>query len=175
MSYENAPATKLVAKNCAICGRPLVDALSVECGIGPICREESGYDVEAEPEARATANAIVHRIATGMPLDELIPAIETLSAFGFKKLADTVAARKATIVVEDWGDGTLAVFTPYHSEFVNALKTATPWRKWDGAQKCWLVPAGRSTSAKLWAAMKWCFPGALAIGPKGLKLTPVTP
>ena len=35
--YTNAPATKLLATNCLACGRPLVDALSVERGVGPEC------------------------------------------------------------------------------------------------------------------------------------------
>ena len=38
MSYENAPATKMLATNCCCCGRPLVDSMSVELGIGPECR-----------------------------------------------------------------------------------------------------------------------------------------
>lgn len=34
-TYENAPATKMLATNCVVCGRALVDAVSVEMGIGP--------------------------------------------------------------------------------------------------------------------------------------------
>jgi hypothetical protein len=173
MSYENAPATKLLATHCCICGRPLVEALSIETGIGPICREESGYDVDAAPEARATVNAIVYRIAAGIPLDELIPAIETIRAFGFAKLADTLLKRKATVTIEDRGDGTLAVHTPYHSDFVSRLKTVTPWRKWSPEIKAWVISrGGEDTARKLWTAIKWCFPGALVIGPKGAKVTP---
>ena len=37
-SYENAPATIMLATHCCCCGRPLVDAISVELGIGPECR-----------------------------------------------------------------------------------------------------------------------------------------
>lgn len=44
MSYENAPATKFIAVNCCVCGRPLVDAISVEEGIGPICRDKFGLN-----------------------------------------------------------------------------------------------------------------------------------
>jgi hypothetical protein len=43
-SYVNAPATKMLASHCAVCGRPLCDATSVELGIGPICRGKHGYD-----------------------------------------------------------------------------------------------------------------------------------
>lgn len=43
MSYETAPSTVLLASCCAICGRALRDAVSVEAGIGPDCREKYGY------------------------------------------------------------------------------------------------------------------------------------
>jgi uncharacterized protein DUF6011 len=49
MSYENAPGTKLLATLCACCARPLLDAASVEAGMGPHCRAKHGYkkaDVE---------------------------------------------------------------------------------------------------------------------------------
>ena len=48
MSYENAPATRMLATHCAACGRPLVDATSVETGMGPVCRERYGYDARSE-------------------------------------------------------------------------------------------------------------------------------
>ncbi len=45
MSHENSPACELVATHCCICNRPLTDALSVELGIGPVCREKHGFDL----------------------------------------------------------------------------------------------------------------------------------
>jgi len=65
MSYETAPATILLATRCCVCNRPLVDAVSVELGIGPDCREKYGYNVDVEPEAREAANKLVHRVACG--------------------------------------------------------------------------------------------------------------
>jgi hypothetical protein len=54
MSYESAPATKLLATHCACCSRPLVDAVSVETGIGPDCRKKHGYtQAQAEPNWEA--------------------------------------------------------------------------------------------------------------------------
>lgn len=50
MGYENAPATKLLATHCCCCARPLVDAKSVELGIGPECRKRHGFtEAEVEP------------------------------------------------------------------------------------------------------------------------------
>ena len=51
MSYENAPATQLLATHCCCCARPLVDAKSVELGVGPDCRKKHGYEkAEVEPD-----------------------------------------------------------------------------------------------------------------------------
>ena len=44
-AYETAPATLLLATNCACCGRPLVDADSVTAGVGPECRKKHGFNV----------------------------------------------------------------------------------------------------------------------------------
>ena len=52
MSYENAPATQMIASHCCVCNRPLVDSVSVELGIGPDCRKKHGYNVEATEENR---------------------------------------------------------------------------------------------------------------------------
>ncbi len=41
--YENSPACLLLATHCACCGRALVDAKSVETGVGPECRKRHGY------------------------------------------------------------------------------------------------------------------------------------
>lgn len=51
MSYENAPATRMLATHCASCGRPLVDSVSVNTGMGPDCRKRHGYgQAEHEPD-----------------------------------------------------------------------------------------------------------------------------
>jgi len=34
----------MLATHCAVCSRPLVDAASVEAGMGPDCRDRHGYD-----------------------------------------------------------------------------------------------------------------------------------
>ena len=61
MDYTNAPATALVATHCALCGRALLDAASVESGMGPTCRARVLRD--APTEHRAEVNALVARIA----------------------------------------------------------------------------------------------------------------
>ena len=56
MSYESAPATRMIATDCACCGRPLLDSDSVELGIGPICRKRHGYFDAIDPDFRQEAN-----------------------------------------------------------------------------------------------------------------------
>lgn len=59
MSYLNSPVTALVAVNCACCSRPLCDAVSVETGVGPVCRERHGYnDAQGPADFRAAAMAL---------------------------------------------------------------------------------------------------------------------
>lgn len=172
MSYENAPATLMLASHCAICRRPLVDAVSVECGIGPDCRENSGYYVEVNEDARAEANKITNAIARGMSNDHLILNALALRTLGFDRLADTVIDRNAALKVRDLGNGTIAIHTPYHSDFVARVKAATPWAKFDRETRAWIVPAGQNVRNAVFAAMKWCFPGSLGLGPKGPFTTP---
>ena len=70
MSYENAPATKMLAAYCACCARPLVDAESVETGMGPVCRKSHGYARgQAEPDWKAVIAATDGLVA----LRELFP------------------------------------------------------------------------------------------------------
>ena len=97
MSYENAPATKMLATNCACCGRPLVDAKSVECGIGPDCREKYGVDVDVTEAAREEANKIVFQLARGgLTREDARPLFDKLAALGFVVLAERVAKRFRT-------------------------------------------------------------------------------
>ena len=67
MSYENAPATLLLATHCCLCGRPLVDAESVECGIGPHCRKDKSSD--ATPDWGAVADQLSLWVAEA-PMDD---------------------------------------------------------------------------------------------------------
>lgn len=69
MSYESAPATKMLATHCACCARPLVDAVSVEAGVGPECRRRHGF--EAAQVAPDWALAVRH-------LDGILPLAEVL-------------------------------------------------------------------------------------------------
>ena len=62
MSYEDSKQCKLLATHCVCCGRPLVDACSVELGIGPECRNGI-YPEDVDEADRKIANEHVFNAA----------------------------------------------------------------------------------------------------------------
>lgn len=66
MRYENAPATAILATNCGICGKELLDAVSTECGVGPRCRKLHGYDVSQGPPDWSAASKALFSSVTGI-------------------------------------------------------------------------------------------------------------
>lgn len=163
MSYENAPATKLLATHCCACGRPLVDSVSVSAGMGPDCREKYGYYAEAPEEARAEANAIVHAVAANPKAADLPVACARLSALGFSVLSAKLIGRLAKVVVSE-AAGMFSVKTPY-SEAVVAAMRSVPGRRWNKEAKVNEFPV--SQKAALFAILKKHFNGETAVGPKG--------
>lgn len=150
MGYENAPATALVASHCACCSRPLVDAISVEAGVGPECRRKHGFnDAQGEPawddvlgligelpdrgfamqcldhiearDAHALANRLVHRIAIEQHGRQVNVSVSTLRALGFRALADRIAKRVVTIRIEVT-NAAIVVRAPYSEEAVEAFR-----------------------------------------------------
>jgi hypothetical protein len=128
-SYEAAPSTRLLATHCALCGRALRDAPSVERGIGPDCAEKHGYGNAERPavwarvfeltdglvavaeltawngDAKKGANVLTHRIAAAPEAEEVPALIECIAALGFVKLAARlrerlVEARGVVTIVE---------------------------------------------------------------------------
>lgn len=193
--YENAPATLMIAVNCACCSRPLLDAVSVETGMGPVCRKKHGFNtpdsvvellavvstlaailpgetyltvVGGVSTAREAANKIVHRIAcVGLGV-EVAPLLLALAELGFTKLAGIMTERAATIVITRT-ETTVEVVAPYSDEFLAATR-AIPTRRWvknEGKKGGRTVFAAAQAKALL-AALTKSFPGAVAMGPKGL-------
>jgi uncharacterized protein DUF6011 len=189
-SYENAPATQLLSTSCACCGRPLLDAVSVEAGVGPDCREKYGYgQAEGAPDwaraarllgelgeplasvweldAHKAANVLVRAIA-GSTGDQARRAagVAAVDALGFGKLAAKLLTRAGGILVEDAGAGLLRVKAPFSEQFNEAIRRV-PGARWIKAEKVRTVPA--DSRVELWAAFKIAFPaGTLISGPKGL-------
>lgn len=180
--YENAPATRMLATHCVCCGRALVDAVSVQMGIGPECRD--GFNDGIAEDVRKTANEHVFNAAIAAQRGEVAKVIEyaeLIRRLGLGVLADKVARRfrdaivraerDSDIVISEM-DGGYRVVTPFRrkvkEEFVEAWR-AVPGRRWrDGAN--W-VPV--ESKRELWAVLRRFFGGKYGRGPKGVFRVPV--
>lgn len=161
--YETAPATLMLATHCAACGRPLVDAASVEAGMGPDCRKKYWVKVDVSEAARLAANAIVYTIALKQAGDDVIAGIAQLIALGFVVLAERIAKRVNAIQISEVA-GRLAVKTPYSEEAV-AAQRHIPGRVWDKERKVNTFPL--ASKPWVWDFLLKMYPGQVALGPKG--------
>lgn len=185
MSYEDAPATKLVAKACCICGRPLLEAESIKTGIGPVCAEKTGFGRETlAPGVRAEANRLIYDLAALQKTPNAIPRLARLRALGFVEIADRIEKRLETLVeiqiesVENLG---LVITVPKVEdksmfERLVADLRAIPGRRWievpgrDG--KFNVIPDARKSIHALYKALSRAFAGMPSRSPKGLFLMP---
>lgn len=148
MTYESAPGTLLLASQCAVCARPLLDAVSVETGIGPDCRKKHGYtqpdlavdalaviaalaaslpgevylELASKTDAREAANVLVHRIAAEQTGPLVSAYVTALSKLGFVKLSERIAKRIGKVTVHEDGEGFWVIDTPFNESFVSAVR-----------------------------------------------------
>lgn len=193
MSYADSPSAKLVATNCACCARPLVNAPSVESGMGEHCRKKHGYaapDVSeadwfaveralaphlaalALPEdwrtsSRRAANLLVHRIAVEQDGELAVACANAVRALGYHTLAGRVAERMARVHV--WEEGTDLLIQAPKSDELRRL----PRRRWDPSVRATRVPlVGTLARGVVFEVLKLAYPGQLVSGPKGLFVLP---
>jgi hypothetical protein len=97
MSYESAPATQMLATHCAVCARPLLDAKSVELGIGPDCRRKHGFSTaEVEPNWSEVADALRGYAVAQLPQDaEVADALWRLGGIETRRVANALVHRIA--------------------------------------------------------------------------------
>lgn len=171
MSYESAPATRLVAKSCAACGRPLVDAESVDAGMGPYCRRRYGYHRNVPAETRAAANRLIRKLAAeGLSGIQAAEAAAELRSLGLGVLAERIEKRVCAIRVMPIGADQLLVQTPLPDASKRPAFTAA-WRAIPGAR--W-VPSKRANvvssarKADVWALLRQFFAGSWGSGPRGV-------
>jgi len=174
--YENAPATRMVATYCAVCSKPLVDAKSVEMGLGPVCRRQYGFEgskatldgaIAAHDDLnRVEANKIVYQIALEQDGPFVAEGCNRLREIGFVKLADRILKRTAPVSVAVEGDR-LVVTSAYDEAWVEAMR-GMPGRRWDRERKVNTVPM--SARASLEALVVRMFPGRVTVWPEGARL-----
>ena len=191
MSYENAPATELLSTRCVACARPLLDAASVEAGMGPICRKKYGYSAIPE-DVRIEANALIHEAAlteTGAARRKAIAA--ELDVLGADVLAAKILDRflKPDVTIAQdaihLGRGRWARTTPgyvvktrYNPAFNASLKARIDW-KVRGIRKDpetgkfagWTIEDG--ARGILWDLIREFFAGGILETDKGIHTIPL--
>lgn len=166
MSYEEAPGTKMVATNCAFCHKPLLDAVSVEVGAGPVCRKKYLVELDtASEEARKAANKLIHTIACHQDGEEVISCLNELFALGFPQVVKAILRTVCKVKIAVADDGRYAVKTPYDPDAVTAFQKI-PGRKWDKANKVNTFPADQKKA--IFQVLCDFYEGMTAVGPKGV-------
>lgn len=174
--YTQAPATKMLATHCVCCGRPLVDSISVEMGIGPECRNHENGAIDAGMQKVCNEYVFDAAIAAQEGrIEDVLKCADTIESIGLTNLADKVRRRfkqasvkKHNITIELRG-GYYVVRTPYRRGDAEAFKQAwrgIPGRRWSGRDKANLVPV--SQKAALWGLLREFFAGKFGNGPKGV-------
>lgn len=74
MSYHDAKATRILATHCVSCGKDLLDAKSVEIGMGPDCRRRFLRNPEIETTDEMRLRALGALAVSGLPT-EIIDAV----------------------------------------------------------------------------------------------------
>ena len=177
--YVNSPACKLLATNCVFCGRPLVDAESVERGAGPECAPR--YLDPIKDADRKEVNRLVYNAALaaqGGKVEAVLDIAGMIEESGYPELAAKIRERFTTavegspanvkIVIEQDGD-TLKVITPFRraakEDFIAAWR-AIPGRRYDRAGNCNVIPVTQKRA--LWNLLQTYFHGVYGKGPQGL-------
>lgn len=195
MSYENSKACKLVATHCAACGRPLVDATSVDYGIGPTCRKKYQYEDALEITEEVAEN--VRATLASVPNQDLQEKIEEAlneddSRWAANLLVHHIAhyqkdpeSMGAIRLIRALGYESLAdriekrikpkiqvmvengriEVESPYSETFVACIREIKGRRFDYDNKIWSAPV--TQKRELWKALKAAYEGDLAQGPKG--------
>jgi hypothetical protein len=154
----------IIATNCAVCKRTLVDAVSVEMGIGPHCRKKYMPPSDALLEHRDTANKLVYE-ASHSTRERRSAIAKELISLGFKDVGVAIRG-KAKIVIKGTGGGWLLVKAPYTPDFAAAMaRIRYSARSWNQKKKAWAFH--KAVKADVWGALLACYEGQLALGPKG--------
>lgn len=171
MGYEDAVQTKLLATNCCVCGRPLVDAISVQLGIGPDCRNNYAGGIDAATQK--LCNQLTYQAAMAVQVGDLnkVRSIaDEVQKLGLDVLADRIRKRfknverncKITITEKN---GILYVNSPYKRSMATFQQQwwVIPGRRFVNGQNC--VPV--ASKAKLWEVLKIVYPGEWLKSGKG--------
>lgn len=183
-----------VATHCAACGRTLTDGVSIEKGIGPVCRKKYRYedaysidrDIAFQVTVFLTEGAIPAELAAKIGeacLDDnsrraanlLVHAASTEGSHAAIEAAhalrllgyDVLADRvqRRLAKIHITVEGAfLIVQTPFNPLFLHEVRSIRG-RRWDYTRKVNAVPVGQKVA--LYEALLRCYHGELGVGPKG--------
>jgi hypothetical protein len=178
MTYENSIQCRLLATHCCVCGKSLVDATSVQLGIGPDCRSHVNQGISEE--VRKTCNVLTHEAAVAAQEGNVVRvrrASDMIRSLGLEVLADKIlerfknAERLAKIKITE-KDGTLVIQTPWKQTrgFSDAWR-AIPGRTYRNGRN--VVPV--ASKKEVWELLKRFFPDVYGVGPQGAFKVPKAP
>jgi hypothetical protein len=98
MSHEMSPVANVIPVRCLVCNRILVDATSVEIGVGPECRENMGIP-EGLVIGPMQVDAVLARLR-GLEDRGFAERLEGLMAFGGRKAANALTYHMARLMQE---------------------------------------------------------------------------
>ncbi len=194
MSYENAPSTQMLATRCAICGRQLRDAKSIERGIGPECFEKyGGAEANIDPDwisaSRAlneplnvsaghlsAANMLIHRISVNQGSDVAMRCAAALWHLGYRKVVMAIGKNRPNAIraikvheeiIRLSGRTCVVLLAPDNGKFKERLRALS-------ILPCDARPRfifKQDLKRGVWEAIKACYPkGTLVLGKKAVLL-----
>ena len=170
-NYTESKQCKMLASFCVVCGRPLVDAISVQIGMGPDCRNEFNAGISPEIQNKCNQLTCLAAIAAqNGDIESIYKYATEIETLGLTVLADKVrkrfvnAKKNVKIIIREVGDK-LYVKTPFKRTegFVRAWR-GIEGRKYQNKEN--IVPA--AARPQLWALLKEFFPKVYGKGPRGL-------
>ena len=171
MGYQNAPATRMMASQCAFCSKPLVDAQSVEVGVGPVCRKKHMVADAVDEAARKEGNQLIYHIALIQKGPSVEGSLDRLAELGLMNAAFRIKQRLVKgNPVELWvAEDRLLLKTPFvdrgiFNQLIAAIRRV-PGRSWNGQFNHF--PVSEASKRALNQVLCKFFPGRHAIGPKG--------
>jgi hypothetical protein len=118
-------------------------------------------------DSRRAANLLVY-YASAEQGHAAVLAAHALGMLGYTALAERISQRLLKVHLTRTADGAVAIKTPYSQVFVATLKARyIEGRRWDGAEKVWIMPDSPEAADMTFNALLSAFSGEWAVGPKG--------
>jgi hypothetical protein len=178
-AWQNDLSTKLVATNCAFCGRKLRDAPSLKAGAGADCAAQYGTARDMPAGDRDEANKLIYAIAVFQTSVETAARLDRLRELGLGAAVERISERLAKIVkvrIERL-DGIFAIHVdkellePVFQDYLVMMRNVTG-RRFDQTSKANTVPAWQESIDQAKLVLSTLFPGQVIETPRGVSVIP---